>query len=169
MTDFNTIWNDFVSSFKGELINESRKKKLNFDEVRLIFSEHLASWTSEYEAPGRWLRELSRIEPEKGELVREILLTDMHLDEEAASTGASRVWEYAVPLAAAGAGFGAAKFFGLGTLWTACATAVPAVMLYSIMRHNIESSHESTENSAIEGYVRQLDKYKYSVDSALSA
>ena len=43
---FNQLWNDFVSSFKGNLIAQARKQTLSFAFVKLIFSEACLSWTS---------------------------------------------------------------------------------------------------------------------------
>lgn len=169
MTDFNTIWQDFADAFKGALINESRKHKLTYPAVQLIFSEQVASWTSEYEAPGRWLIELSNREPEKGALVRDILLRDMHIEDLGEEGSRSRIWEYAVPLAAAGAGFGAARFLGLNALWTTCAAVAPAVVLYPVMKRTVGSADTRRDSSQIEDYVRQLDKYRNSVESALMA
>lgn len=57
---FNQLWDDFVSSFKGNLIAQARKQTLSFAFVKLIFSEACLSWTSEYSAKGGSLEEILR-------------------------------------------------------------------------------------------------------------
>lgn len=166
---FKELWKDFVTGFKGNLITESKRQPITLVLARLALADALLSWTSEYTINGRWLNNLIKEEPEKGELVKEILTKDVTLTEVAVPGKKPAALGYAVPLGAGAVGYAAAHYAALGTVGTVCATAIPAIVAYPLMKSYLDKSNQAETTGVIDGYVRQLDKYREAVLSALLA
>lgn len=168
-TKFQELWQDFISSFKGSLITESRKHAVQFPVAKMALSEAISTWTSKYTINGRWLYKLIQENPEKGGLVKEIITKDIALEEiKSASTNYDSL-KYIIPLGAGAVGYGIARLTGLATLGTACATIAPMVIAYPIAKTYLSNQNEKARINLINGYVNQLNKHKESIMSALLA
>jgi len=168
-TKFQELWQDFVSSFKGNLITESRKQTLTFAIAKMALGEAVSTWTSEYTINGRWLYKLMQEEPAKGELVKEIFTKDIILTEVKPTGAKSDSLKYLVPIGAGAVGYGVAHLAELATIGTACATLVPMAVAYPITTKYLSNQKEKEEENVIKSYVSQLNKYKESIISALLA
>ncbi len=168
-TKFKELWQDFVSSFKGNLLTESRKQDISFALVKLALSEAVSTWASEYTINGRWLYKLIQDDPSKGNLVKEILTKDIVLTEEKSNDTKSDSLKYIVPVGAGAIGYGVAHALELATLGTACATLAPMVIAYPITTKYLSNKKEKTQDNLINAYVDQLNKFKESILSALLA
>lgn len=166
---FQELWDDFVSSFKGNLITESSKQGLSFAIAKLSLSEAVSTWSSEYTINGRWLYKLIQEEPEKGKLVKEILTKDISLTEVKSESSNSDSLKYIIPVGAGAIGYGVAHMAGLATLGTACVTLIPMAVAYPLTTTHLSNRKDKEKERIINGYVNQLNKYKEAVMSALLA
>lgn len=166
---FNELWQDFVSSFKGNLITESRKQDISFAFAKLALSEAVSTWTSEYTINGRWLHKLMQDDSSKGNLVKEILTKDIALTEERFNGTKSDSLKYIVPVGAGAIGYGVAHALELATLGTACATLAPMAIAYPLTTKYLSNKKEKAQDNLINAYVDQLNKFKESILSALLA
>lgn len=169
VTRFRQLWADFVASFKGSLINDSKNSPLAFSIAKLALSESITTWLSEYTVNGRWLSKLIAENPEQGRLVKDIFTKDMSLTEVPAPETPSRSLNYLIPGAVAAAGYGLAACLKLGTIATACSTIIPAVISFPAINTYVAAKKRKNEQVLIEAYVSQLDKYYESILSILSA
>lgn len=168
-TKFQELWQDFVSSFKGNLLTESRKQKISYAIAKMALSEAVSTWTSEYTINGRWLYKLMQDEPAKGELVKEIFTKDITLTEVKSTESKSDSLKYLVPIGAGAVGYGVAHLAELATIGTACATLAPMAVAYPLTKKYLSNKKEKEEENIISSYVNQLNKYKESILSALLA
>ncbi len=166
---FDDLWTDFVSTFKGSLLMQARKQTLSFALVKLIFSETCLSWTSEYTVNGRWLDGFIKENPVKGALVKEILTKDMKLSEVIVDRNGMSFLKYAVPVGVGAAGYSIAKLLELGTVGVATSTLVPLAVAIPIANSIVNNRKTDITEVLINGYVRQLDKYRDAVIAALLA
>lgn len=168
-TKFQELWQDFVSSFKGNLINEARKHNISFAFAKLALGEAVSTWMSEYTINGRWLYKLIQEEPAKGNLVKEIITHDISLTEVDSSKSNSDSLKLIIPLGAGAIGYGIAHLANLGLIATACATLAPMAAAYPITTKFLENQQQKAKQDTINSYVDQLGKYKESIISALLA
>ena len=166
---FQELWDDFISSFKGNLIIESKKQDISFPLVKLTLTEAISTWLSEYTINGRWLYKLTQDDPEKGKLVKEIIIKDISLVEIKSNGPDSSSAKYLAPIGAGALGYGAAKLLGLATVGTACATVIPMIVAYPVAAQYISGKKDANQEQMINGYVNQLEKYKKSIISVLLA
>lgn len=166
---FEKLWDGFVTSFKGDLIGQSRKQTLTYPLVKLIFSDKVLTLTSEYGSFGRWLDEVIRIQPRKGKLIKELLIKDMVLTEEKLNNEISSGLKYAAVGGAGTFGFIAAKSMALGIISTAVLTLAPMAIAYPVATSYISTRKEKSIYTLIDAYITQLDKYKNSISSVLLA
>ena len=168
-TKFQELWQDFVSSFKGNLITESHKQDISFATAKLALGEAVSTWASEYTINGRWLHKLIQENPSKGNLVKEVLTRDVVLSEEKSNGPKSDNLKYIITIGAGAIGYGIAYVAGLNTVVTACAALVPMVLAYPIANRYILDQKEKARADLINSYVNQLNKYKQSILSILLA
>lgn len=166
---FQELWNDFISSFKGSLITESNKQELSLGIVKIILSDAVSTWSSEYTINGRWLCKLIQDEPEKGKLVKEIITKDISLSEVKPEFSNPENLKYLIPIGAGAIGYGAAYISGLATVGTACSTIIPIAVAYPLTITHISNKKNKEKERIINSYVNQLNKYKEAVMSALLA
>lgn len=166
---FQELWNDFISSFKGSLITEANKQELSLGLVKIILSDAVSTWSSEYTINGRWLYKLMQDEPEKGKLVKEIITKDISLSEVKPESTNPENLKYIIPIGAGAIGYGAAYMAGLATVGTACSTLIPMAVAYPLAKTHISNKKSKEKERMINSYVDQLNKYKEAVISALMA
>lgn len=166
---FERLWDGFVTSFKGDLIGQSRKQTLTYPLVKLIFSDKVLTLTSEYGSLGRWLDEVIKSQPRKGMLIKELLTKDMTLTEEKLNNEISSTIKYAVVGGAGALGFIVSKGMDLGMISTTILTLAPMAIAYPVATSYISTRKEKGIYTLIDAYVTQLDKYKKSINSVLLA
>lgn len=167
INQFEELWGNFVLSFKGELITQSKQLTLSFPLVKLIFTDKVLSLTSEYNMFGRWLGQLTQENPIKGALIKDILTKDMTLTEETMTKEIPLVSKYVVTGSAGAVGYIAAKVLDMGMLGSAILTIAPMVVSYPAVSTYISARKRKDVDDLIDAYVAQLEKYKKSVCSVL--
>lgn len=167
INQFERLWDNFVLSFMGELITQSKQLTLSFPLVKLIFTDKVLSLTSEYNIFGRWLSQLIQEHPAKGALVKDILTKDMALTEETMVKEIPLVSKYVVTGSAGAVGYIAAKILDMGMLGSAILTIAPMVVCYPTASAYISARKQRNVDDLIDAYVAQLEKYKKSVCSVL--
>lgn len=165
---FQSLWADFIALLKGKLIGASNKQTLSVNLARLILTDAASSWFSEYEINGKWLQGYTQKEPQKAELIRQILEEDMTFQENEGKKELPMYCDFLIPLATAGIGFAVSYYLGYGRLIQACSTLIPGVLTYPAVKRVRNSQIESNKQVAIDLYVAQLDKYYNSIISILS-
>lgn len=168
-TRFQELWEGFIDSFKGDLLTESRKQNISFPLAKLALGEAVSSWTSEYTINGRWLYNLLKSNPAKGELVKEIITKDISLTEVKDNSSKSDGLKYLAPLGVGALGYGVARWFEMETMGTLISTILPMFAAYPIATNYLSNQHAKAQDSLINAYVNQLNKYKESIWSVLLA
>ncbi len=166
-TKFQEYWDDFVLSFQGLLITESKKQELSFSLVKQALSEVIITWCSEYTINGKWLYNLMQDEPEKGKLVKEIITKDITLYEVKNENSYFKTIQYVVPVGSGIIGYSIASSLAASTIATVCATLLPMLVTYPICKGHYIIRQNKQKDIIIEGYIRQLNKYKESIMSVL--
>ena len=165
---FESLWSDFVALVKGKLITTSAKQKLTTPLANLILADAASSWGSEYELNGKWLSKLKETDPQKAELVQQVLLNDLKFTEIETKGALPDYYNYVIPAVGACAGLALSMSLGCSKIVQAIATLVPAALLYPAVTNYRSQAIASNTEKDIAGYLQQLDKYKNSVISILS-
>jgi len=165
---FDSLWTDFITLFKGKLIEVANKQTLSTPLANLILDDARSIWTSSYEINGRWLNKLQKEEPQRGEIVSKILTHDMTLTDIEHGSVLPVYCNYLIPILGAGVGYAISSFYDASKVVQGISTVLPAVLLYPavIQYRGIQKNKNIQTN--IEAYITQLDKYYQSVVSVLS-
>lgn len=164
---FEKLWGDFIASFKGRLLAQSEKQEISFPLAKLILQETVLCWSSDFTTNSKWLNELLKDQPQKGRLVKEILINDLKLSEVTAEKRNPNLTKIAVPFGSALAGFALAKILKWGLIGTAGLTLIPAAVSLPIVNSYLQEMKHISSEEIINKYVSQLDKYKASIISVL--
>lgn len=165
---FDSLWNDFIALVKGKLINSASKQKLSVPLANLILSDAASTWTSEYEINGKWLYGFAEREPQKADLIREILMNDMKFGDVEMRRELSNGIYYIVPAIGAIAGLSISYFSGASKVIQAISTIAPAILLYPAVKLFGKQQAETNVQKNIEDIMQQLEKYHNSILSILS-
>ena len=170
--DYNTfgkLWDDFIASYKGKLIHDSNIQGLSFSLAKLLLEESCLGWVSGHEMNAHWLDKLCKESPRKAELIKEIITKDIALTEIPNNGDLNNTYKYVVPACAGIAGYALAKFLAFGILGTALATIIPACISHPIAKGRIAAKRDRKQQTDIDEYVRQLDRYKKAIEAVLLA
>lgn len=165
---FESLWADFITLFKGKLIEVSNKQTLSASLARLILADAASTWSSDYEINGRWLQKFTQEEPRKAELIREIIEKDMTLQEIDKKSELPMYCDIILPFATAGIGFAVSYYLGYGKLAQACSALIPGALMYPAIKKFRNTQIKNNKQNAIDQYISQLDKYYNSIISILS-
>lgn len=165
---FESLWTDFITLVKGKLISAANKQALSTPLANLILSDAALSWNSDYEINGRWLNNMKEVEPQKAELLTEILLTDMKFSDVYIKSDLPGIYNYVIPAVGAGIGYAVSMTFNFGKITQVATTVIPAVLLFPAVKNFRNRMKESNKESSIRDYIMQLEKYKNSILSILS-
>lgn len=165
---FESLWADFITLFRGKLIEAANRQTLSTPLAKLILTDAASSWHSEYDINGRWLVKLSQEEPEMAQLIREILEKDLSLTDVPKPSELPAYCDVILPLATAGIGFAVSHYFDCGHIAQACATIIPGALAYPAVKKFRKTQIENNKQAMINQYISQLDKYYYSIISILS-
>lgn len=166
-TTFECLWEKFIVRLKGKMLRQMAKGALDIGALKLILLDASAGWDSNEEEGGRWLHGYAQEHPEKGELLRNILVEDMRFAEVTYPRVFPQTLEYILPVGGAAVGLGLSSFFQANWKVRAAATVGPGVLLYPAVRAVGEGSREKRRREVMEDYLGQLDKFKESVLSLL--
>lgn len=165
---FEALWADFLALVRGKLITTANKQNLSTPLANLILSDAASSWGSEYERNGKWLNQFKETEPEKAQLVCDVLLRDMAFADIEEKNDLPDFYNYAIPAVGACIGLAMSMYAGCGKLIQAISTIAPAALLYPAVKTFRNSMHTANQEKNIDSYMLQLEKYKNSIVSILS-
>lgn len=165
---FESLWEDFLTLVKGKLISTSNNQSLSTPLANLILKEAVSSWNSDYEINGKWMSDFKSREPQKADLVCDILLNDMKFGEIEVTKELPHYYNYLVPTVGAIAGLGISYFSGASKIIQAVSTIVPAVLLYPAVKMYGKRKNETNKKTNIDAFMQQLEKYKNSILPILS-
>ncbi len=164
---FEKYWKDFSDRLQGQMMTQANKGVFTFASLNLILSDCVGSWDSKYSGGGRWLDEYEKKYPQKAQMIRNILLNDMKFTEDSEGDTKNDYLKYIVPLGSAAVGLGISRGVGASNLVQAICTISPAVVAYPVTNNILDSTKDQKMKARISNYMRQLDKYRLSIESIL--
>lgn len=165
---FDSLWSDFIALVKGKLINTANEQKLSIPLANLILSDSASIWFSDYEINGKWLSSFAEREPQKAELIQDILMNDMKFINIEMKKELSDGIYYLIPAIGAIAGLGISYFSGASKIVQAISTIAPAVLLYPAVKKYGKQKEESNKEKNLAALIQQLNKYYNGIMSILS-
>lgn len=165
---FEQYWNKFITRLRGQMLNTMAKQKLTYPMMKLMLADEVEFWDSRQQEGGRWLDQYEAKYPEKGALIRTVLVKDISFREEGgnAPQGGGSL-KYIMPVGGATAGFLISHFMGASTVVRAVSTVIPAIAAYPIAVSITGSNKADADKKMIQLYLDQLEKYRLSVESIL--
>lgn len=165
---FEHLWSDFIALVKGKLLTTASKQTLSISLANLILTDAASSWGSDYEINGRWVKDIKMQDPQKAELILEILLNDLKFSDVRIKGTLPDYYNYLIPTIGAFVGYAAGSYWDFSKLWQAVSTIVPAVLLYPAVKSYRNNQQLSNNEYLVNQYIEQLIKYKNSIISILS-
>lgn len=165
---FEHLWSDFIALVKGKLLTTASKQTLSISLANLILTDAASSWGSDYEINGRWVKEIKMQNPQKAELILEILLNDLKFSDVRIKGTLPDYYNYLIPTIGAFVGYAAGSYWDFSKLWQTVSTIVPAVLLYPAVKSYRNNQQLSNNEYLVNQYIEQLIKYKNSIISILS-
>ena len=160
---FKQQWTKFLTKVKGKLIKETKKQPLDFALAQQTLRDAKESWTSSYEANGRWLSEYSESDYKKGKRIHDILMYDMTFEEQKQKKNILLLLLYLIPLVCAGAGFLIAMFFTSNLSIRISSAAIPAVLTVFTVRMIVANIKANRKKKLLANYLEQLEDYSQQI------
>lgn len=160
---FEELWEDYISSFKGSLISQISNQPMSYHLAKRTLEEVTLSWLSEFDRRGRWLMRLEKEFPDKGAVVKDIFRNDISIKEIASSDSHVPASMYLVPAGLAAAGYFAAKLLAYNPIKTASLVLIPALISIPILNSHLKNKQKDKDDVIIDSYVTQLTKYKSAI------
>lgn len=164
---FKANWGKFVTRLRGQMIAAAKKQKLSYPMLKLMLAEQVGFWDSRYDEGGRWLNEYESANPDKGGMIRKILVEDICFSTEYPKNPHMDILKYAVSFGGGAAGLAISHAMGAGKFAQAVSTVVPAVVAYPVASSLSDSVQDQWKKEMIDFYMDQLEKYKISVEGIL--
>ena len=164
---FEQYWNKFVTRLRGQMLNTMTKQKLTYPMMKLMLADEVEFWDSRQQEGGRWLDQYEAEHPEKGALIRSVLVNDISFKEEDNNASQGDSLKYVLPVGGAVTGFLISHFMGASTVVQAISTVVPAMAAYPVAVSITGSNKADADKRMIQLYMNQLEKYRLSVESIL--
>ncbi len=161
--NFLKCWDKFSKNLRGKILNQTDKQNFSFHVLKLILAEAVTVWENKYDECGRWLIDYSKENPEKGELIKQILLRDMKFTEVTVKKSNSRNAALLASVGVAAAGFGISHFLNAGTAATVAATVLPAIAAYPTVTATTNAVNGKKESNTLDAYMNQLEKFRLSI------
>lgn len=165
--EFEKCWKKFVTQLQGQIMMQAKKGMLIHSSLNLILADCAGFWDSRHSEGGRWLDKYEAEYPKKAGMVRDILLKDMKFTGEEGNSSKYGALKYIVPVGSAVAGFAVSGGIGACNLVRAACTVVPAAVAYPVTVNIMKMKAEDGKKELIRAYMKQLDKYKLSIESIL--
>ncbi len=160
---FERCWRKFLNRVKGNLLTQKEKQNFAYPVLKLILAEAVTDWENKYDECGRWLLDYCNANPQKGEIIQQIIFKDMKFVEIPPKKDRSKVVGLTASAAAAAIGFGVSSFCDASTAVTAAATLIPAAATFPAV--NVAGGMVKAKNDAdtLNEYINQLEKYRLSI------
>lgn len=167
--EFEKNWEKFTTQLQGQIMTQAQKGVLVHSVLNLILADCVGFWDSKYSEGGRWLDRYETEYPKKADMIRDIFLNDMKFTDEGEKSSDLEALKYIVPVGTAIAGFAVSGFGKAGMLARAACTVVPAAVAYPIATNIVNIKSDDAKENLIQAYMKQLDKYKLSIESILQS
>lgn len=179
--EFLSNWEKFTAKLKGRILAMSTQKELTFQVLSETIDYERDFWTSRYEEGGRWIERFSKQNPEKGDIVRSILTHDLHFSGRVNPTsniGMIRILRILIGIVV---GFLLIKlspdswimkseaFQNFQRLMPYVSAGCGGIVFYFMGLQFDTSLSTKCRRELIEAYMRQLDKFKLSVEMVFSS
>lgn len=165
--EFEKYWKKFATQLQGQIMTQAQKGVLIHSALNLILADCAGFWDSKYSEGGRWLDKYETEYPKKAGMIRDILLNDMRFMDEGEQSYNYKALKYIVPVGTAAVGFAISGFAISGKLARAACTIIPAAAAYPITTNIVNMKADDEREKLIQAYMKQLDKYKLSIESIL--
>lgn len=165
--DFQKYWEKFSAQLRGQLMNQAKNGTLHNTTAKLALSGSVAFWDDRYAEGRKWLDRLEQEQPEKAQLVQDILLKDMGFQDLEEQKDHSPLLKYGIPVGGAIVGFAVSRFLGSTATTQALWTAGVALVSYPAASGMAGAVKDTAVKRTIDAYMDQLDKYRLSVEGVL--
>ncbi len=162
-TGFERYWNNFSNRLRGSLMNEAKQQELTYNVASVLLSDAIMAWSLSYDECGAWLLRLKSENPQKGELVSQILQSDIKFTKIEPKKDLHPSVKTIAPVCGAALGFGISHALGAGVWTQIIATLAPAAVIYPATKSAEDVIRENNKSAVVDEYMAQLDKYKQSV------
>ena len=177
--EFRQNWEAFTDNLKGGMLVMLSQADLSFDRIATALEARRELWSSRQLEGGRWLERYSSLSPEKADIVRKVLSEDLKFTQEPERAGAAIALKVLRILVGFILGYVIAKNSPdswlmrtemladvRGAIPFGAATAC-SIAFYVLGLPFDRSLSEKRRRGRVESYLRQLDKYKTSIESIL--
>ena len=164
---FEELWEDYISSFKGNLLTQLRNQPMSYNLAKLSLEEATLTWLSEFDRRGRWLLKLQKSHPDKAADVKDIIKNDISIKEITINESKVSSIKYLIPTALGVGGYLLAKHLAYDLIKTACLTVIPALISIPMLNSFVKTKNQKACSDAVDSYVAQLDKYKNAIIDVL--
>ncbi len=166
--EFEKYWKKFITQLQGQIMTQAQQGILIHSALNLTLADCVGFWDSKYSEGGRWLDKYEAQYPKKADMIRDILLKDMRFTDEGEYTSKYNALRYLIPAGSAAAGFAISGFSEAGMLARAACTILPAAVAYPITTNILNMKADDEKKELIQAYMKQLDKYKLSIERILT-
>lgn len=164
---FEELWEDYMSSFKGNLITQVHNQPMSYNLAKLSLEEATLTWLSEFDRRGRWLLSLQKSHPDKAADIKDIIKNDISIKEIIINDSKISASKYVIPVTLGVGGYMLARYLAYDVIKTACMTVVPSLISIPIINSSIKAKSHKAISESIDSYVAQLDKYKNAIIDVL--
>jgi len=164
---FDEEWKRFGDKLRGKLMTGLSNRTLTLGYANVFLKEESLVWFDKYERSGNWLTLFGNENPEKAEIIVNILKQDLGFNKEIKEETNYKFIKYAIPAAAAVVGGGLAHELSGKLLTQLMGAAVPAVVLYPVATELEKNYGKDGKKKLIEDYILQLEKYRTSIRNVI--
>lgn len=174
LEEFRECWGKYQARLKGGMLGLKAAMPPSFATLADIYEARQDFWKDRFEDGGGWLERYHSENPQKGELVKTILLKDMHVEPftvHAPKIGLSRTIRITCGV---GAGYLVNHFYPMSakiipTSVAPIATiAVCGIMGYCLGLPLDSSIADTARRRTIDEFLNQLEKYRLAVETILA-
>ena len=169
LEQFDKQWSLFITHVKGQVKKRSQKGIPTFSQMNVILKDCALDWDSNDNLCGRWLANLKKEMPEKSELIRQILVEDMHFREDSTLKGMSALLKTAIPVAGAVAGLTISRVAGATMMLQLLSAAGAAAILTPAIKTADQQVRDTNTSKSLQAYLEQLELYRISVVNILNS
>ena len=169
LEQFDKNWELFITRVKGQIKKRCQGGTPSFVQMNAILKDCALDWESGDNACGRWLTNLKKEMPEKSELIRQILVEDMHFREDSTMKGMPALLKTVIPVAGAVAGMTISRVAGATTTLQLLSAAGAAVVLTPAMKTIDQQVCDINTSKSLQAYLEQLELYRISVVNILKS
>lgn len=169
ISEFNRLWDDFMVKLKGQILKRSAEKMPSCKQLNMILEDCTLDWMTGETVCGRWFLGYESENPQKAQLIRQILLEDMRFQECESKQAIPRAAHIVVPAVGAAAGLALSRVLHAGAVMQAASAIVPAVALSPAMKYVDTQLCSKNIQKLTKEYLLQMDVYYRSIISVLES